>query len=527
MLDKSLFYNNSKLDKNRLRETWVRANISEFTKIKVFQQINNQEYLKFSQVLYNYLNLITELPKCMVCNLNLKRFIGFHDGYNNFCSKSCALKNSSEKIVNTRRRNTFEKWGVLHTSQLDTVKQKQSITNTERYGYKSPSLNERVKEKQKATMVDRYGVEYSGQSKELLAKSMQTRFDNYMKHIIERYQDLDIVKVPEEGLLEICCSKCNQIYEIRTELLSLRHFRYKVNPCLFCNPISSYKYSAQNEIALYLIEKGFELEMANRKILNGKEVDIFIPSKKIAIEFNGLYWHSDLYKPNDYHLQKKINCEQQGINLIHIWEDDWTLKKEIVISRLNNLLGIEQKKIWARNCQIREISSKDCLRFYKDNHLQGSVNAKYNYGLFLNNELVSAMSFGGLRRSLGQSDKLKNYELYRFCCKVGHLCIGGFSKLLKYFISKEKPSEIVTYANRDWSTLHNVYERNGFTFDSFTKMNYWYFNKNLKRHHRFQFRKDKITKDKTKTEKSIMSEMNYHRVFDCGSIKYRLIVINN
>lgn len=527
MVDKFTFYNGTILNKNRLREAWVSSHISEYTDIKSFQQINNQENLKFSQVLFNYLNSIVELPKCIICNSNLKRFIGFHDGYNNFCSKSCALKYSSDKIVSTRRKNTFEKWGVHHTSQLESVKQKQLKTNTERYGYISPTLEEKVRCKQKATMINRYGVEYSGQSKELLAKSLSTRFDKYKKHMYERYKDLDIVQIPKESILQIRCPRCNLVYEIRSELLSLRHFRYKVNPCLFCNPVNSYNYSAQNEIAAYLEEKGIQIEISNRQLLDGKELDIFIPSKKIAIEFNGLYWHSDLYKDKNYHLQKKIDCESQGINLIHIWEDDWIFKKNIVISRLNNLLNIELKKVFARKCEIRQISSNECREFYNMNHLQGAVNAKYNYGLFLDDELISAMSFGGLRRSLGQIEKDNTYELYRFCAKIGYICVGGFSKLLKYFIKNIQPFEIITYANRDWSVLENVYKKNGFTFVSFTDINYWYFNKNLKRHHRFQFRKNRITNDKEVTEKTVMANKDYNRIFDCGSIKYKLVIQEN
>ena len=517
-----IFYDNDKLNKNKLRENWVSKNIIEYLDIKKFQDKFNQNKLKFSQVLYNYNHNISELPLCDNCKSSLKRFIGFDMGYNNFCSKKCASKSSTDKGVKTRRINTIIKHGVDHTSKLKSVKEKQEITNILKYGVKSPTQNGTIRDKQISTMVDKYGVKYTGLNSNLMCKVYKTRFDKYSKLIIKTYHDLDIRNI-KEGELEIYCPICVSTYLIKTPLLRLRHLRYKINPCLNCNPISSYKYNAQNEIFEYIKNMGFDVLLSDRKILSGKEIDIYIPSKNLAIEFNGLYWHSELYKEKNYHLNKKEKCLNKGINLIHIWEDDWMFKKDIILSRIDNLLGISNKKIFARKCYIKLVSNHDSKNFLENNHLQGSVNSKINIGLYYNDILVSLMTFGNLRRSLGYKiSNNKTYELYRFCSLLGTSVIGSFSKLLNYFKIFYDVSKIITYANRDWSIIDNVYEKNKFKFDSYTNINYYYF-KNLKRHHRFQFRKDRLIKmgfDENKTESEIMSENGYLKVYDCGSIKY-------
>jgi hypothetical protein len=135
------------------------------------------------------------------------------------------------------------------------------------------------------------------------------------------------------------------------------------------------------------------------------------------------------------------------------------------------------------------------------------------------------MTFGKYRRSLGSTSKSGEWELYRFCNKIEHNVIGSFTKLLNYFEKEIKPTKIITYANRDWSLPNSVYEIAGFKFDGYTDINYWYFNDtDLKRKHRFNFRKDKLLKiegvDGKLPEKEIMMNLGYNIVWDCGNIKY-------
>jgi len=523
MIDLTIFYDNGNLNKNKLRENWVSNNYSSlYNDLINFRNNSNLSDIKFSNLIYLYHTNQNTIPKCEWCNENPKRFLGLTKGYDPFCSKKCASEKSRPDAETKRRENTLKKWGVDHTSKLNSVKNKQKETNLKKWGGISPTNNNEVRSKQKNTMFEKYGAEYSGLSSELLNKTLSTRRNQYEIEVKNRFPDLNI-EVIKEGLLSIKCDTCNNDYEIRTPLLRLRYFRYGVSPCLICNPLQSYGKSNENEIINLLDEWNINYIRNDRKILNGKELDIYIPSHKIAIEFNGLWWHSELHKDKKYHLDKKIKCENQNINLIHIWEDDWNSKKDIVISRLKTLLGLYDRKIGARKCIVKEIDAKTSFSFLEENHLQGGINSSIKYGLFYNNELVSVMTFGKLRKGLGQKNTDNKWELYRFCSLKNTLVNGSFSKMLSYFEKNVNPKELLTYANRDWSDRDNVYEKNGFEFQNYTDINYWYFKDIYKRYHRFQFRKDvlvKSGKDINKTEKEIMYDDGWNIIWDCGNLKF-------
>ena len=195
-----------------------------------------------------------------------------------------------------------------------------------------------------------------------------------------------------------------------------------------------------------------EYELHNRDILNGREIDIYIPSLKLGIEYDGLRWHSEIFnKDTNYHLSKTEECERQGIRLIHIFEDEWQYKRDIVKSRLLNLIGKTPNKIYARKCTIKEVDSHTASKFLDENHIQGKCNSSYRYGLYYNDELVSIMTFGKLRKNLGSTDKDGYYELLRFCNKSNTAVIGGASKLFKHFLKEKKPTNVISYADRRWS----------------------------------------------------------------------------
>lgn len=520
MINKYIFIDKNLLNKNKLRESWLKKNYpKDYELINDWLIDKNFENVKFSQILFNFINDLSSIPKCLQCDNN-QRFLGFMEGYNQYCSKKCSSKLSYSKGVETRKINTIEKYGVEHTSQLDFVKQKQELTNLEKYGTKSPTQNNIIRNKQKSTMLSKYGVEYSGLNKQLLQKTLDSRKKDYDNLIYSIYKDLDILKIEKEGQLDIRCNLCNEIYTIMTPLLRLRYLRYKVPPCLICNPLQSYSFNSQIEIADYI--KSFDLDIIknDRTILNGKEIDILIKDLNIGFEFNGVYWHSDKFVNKSYHLDKKILAYSKGINLIHIWEDEWIYKKDIILSRIKNLIHKTQHNIYARNCEIKNIDNELCNDFLEKNHLQGKINSSIKLGLFYKNELVSCMTFGKLRIGLGTKNQEGFFELYRFCNLLDTNVIGGFSKLLKHFEKNYNPKILITYAKRDWSLKDSVYEKVGFSFEKYTEIGYWYIDKYKKRHHRFNFRKSKLDKASNLTEKEIMEEKGYNLIYDCGNIKY-------
>ena len=261
---------------------------------------------------------------------------------------------------------------------------------------------------------------------------------------------------------------------------------------------------------------------SNRSILSGKELDIYLPDYKIAIEYNGLYSHQHrpsetkecLIKGKSYHLQKTLHCAKQGIHLLQFYSDEWLLKEDIVKSVIASKLNLNQK-IFARKCEKIILETHQKNNFLNDNHIQGEDKSKIKLGLLYEDDLVCVMTFCKSRFN-------KNYkwELSRFSNKMGINVIGGFSKLLKWF-RKDYDGNIVSYADRRYSN-GNVYLKNGFENIRVNSPSYYYIDKNCnKRYNRMMFQKKIIgAYDCTEYEKA--REMGYNKIYDCGTICFGL-----
>jgi hypothetical protein len=245
------------------------------------------------------------------------------------------------------------------------------------------------------------------------------------------------------------------------------------------------------------------------------EIDIYLPDLKIGFEFNGLYWHSDKYKKKDYHLEKTKHFNDRGIHLIHIWEDDWDLRSDIIKSQIKNWLGLTTNKIFARKCNVREINS-EAIEFLNKNHIQGSDKSSLKLGLFYDNKLVSVMTFDRFegRKKMEEG----GWNLSRFCNLLNTSIIGGASKILKYFIKNYNPIRIISYADRDWS-CGDLYLKLGFNLVSESRPDYKYIVNGL-RVHKSNFKKSKLKY--TVTESKYTSERGISKIWDCGKLKYEI-----
>jgi hypothetical protein len=259
----------------------------------------------------------------------------------------------------------------------------------------------------------------------------------------------------------------------------------------------------------------------DRIIIAPNELDIVLPDKKLAIECNGVYWHSDTHKDKNYHLNKTLVAENNGYNVIHITDSEWGTKKDIVKDLIKKKLDIINQKIPARKCEIKELSHNISSEFLNKNHLQGSIPSKYRYGLFYNNELVSVMTISNSRFS-----KDAEYELYRFSNKLGITVLGGFSKLFKYFIIKVNPESIISYCDIAYFS-GSIYFMNGFKLIRRSTPNYKYFHINniFELYSRNKFQKHKLPKlletfDPNLSEYKNMMNNGYYRIWDCGNDVY-------
>lgn len=352
-------------------------------------------------------------------------------------------------------------------------------------------------------------------------KTNEKRKEDAFINRLDKINKANLTLVSAEGVyLKLTCNKCKTVFPITKQYFT--DSKYHTEICPNCFPIKlQYRSKAEIEIFDFIKSLCSSAISNNKTILsNRKEIDILLPDKKIAIEFNGLYWHSEKMllatnksKTSDFEKMNELNL--LGYRYIGIFEDEWEDKKEIVKSRLANIIGVTDTKIFARKCTVTEISVKTASEFCRKNHIQGYGKTSHRYGLWYNNELISVMTFS--KNNL--SRKSNFWEISRFCNKLNLTVVGGASKLFKEFVRKVDPDKVVSYADRRWST-GNLYKTMGLSLEKNTIPNYWYVPRGaINRLHRFSLRK-KHNEAKNKTEKELRVEQGFLIIYDCGSSKW-------
>lgn len=278
--------------------------------------------------------------------------------------------------------------------------------------------------------------------------------------------------------------------------------------------------SYERKIRQFLESNGIDFEQNNRKLIAPKELDFYIPNFNLAIEICGLYWHSTQINKNKLHIKEKhILCEKAGIRLITIFEDELDMKFDVVVNRLKNLLKLNKTYIYARQCKIKEISSREGIDFLEKHHIQGSGKNCIYLGAYNLDKLVAVMSFSNRNPAKGQSYSTK--ELNRFANPFN--VIGIASKLFKFYTNNHSPVSIISYSDNRWNT-GNLYTILGFNKIRTTSYNYWYVVRQ-QRKHRFAFTKQKLltmfpNADASLTEEQIAEQHGLYRIYDCGSTVY-------
>jgi len=260
---------------------------------------------------------------------------------------------------------------------------------------------------------------------------------------------------------------------------------------------------------------------SDRKEIAPFELDIFVPSKRVAIEHHGLIWHSDKYAHKNSHLNKLKLCQSSNIDLIQIYADEWENKQDIVKSLIASRLGVYEQRHYARKTQLKAVPTHIARSFYNDNHMQGYAHAKEHYGLYVDDALLSMASFAP-QRSILTNKSTHDLELVRFVNKINTQVVGGFSKLL----TAAKARSIITYCDR---RLFNGmgYRSVGFNWLRDSQPSYYY-TTGREREMRFKYQKHKLqsileTFDPNKSEGENMSDNGFYRIYDCGNQVFELI----
>lgn len=467
-------------------------------------------------------NGVISRPLCKHCKLKPTKFKGLLDGYAEFCSTSCHNKSSSS--IEKKLKSYQLKYGVDNPFQSEEIKNKIKIASINRYGVENPAQADSIKEKVKSTNRQKYGTDWGLSGESSVRKLMDSRARDAFKKMCEtRGISVKSWSSNKFGIIECTCNKGHE-FKLNKWQIYQRAKISMTEICTVCNPIGSFsETSLEKIVSSWLDEFGVKYSQRDRTILNGQELDIVVNSNKIAFEMNGVYWHSDNFKDIKYHSNKTQSVEAAGLQLIHVWEDQLQNSEQILKSMIATRLGLTKNRIPARLCDLVELSSSETAKFFEENHLQGNSPAKIKLGLKFNGQLVAAMTFGSLRKSLGGKAEEGSFEMYRFANKLDTTVVGGASKLLKGFIRRHSPERIISFAMKDWST-GNMYKKLGFTEIKRTGPSYWYIEKsNLTRYHRFSFRKDVLVKngaDSTLSEYQIMNSMNYYRIWDSGQILF-------
>ena len=450
------------------------------------------------------------------------------------------------------------RYGVEYPMQSEEVKSKCASTTNKHYGgfgWASPVLKEQIKQ----TNLRRYGVENPMQNPEIRSRVEETNWIRYKSKFFKGSTE-DLKSTLQDP------SKVENFIEFRSspEIFIQTHFDTK--PTL--TQISKVVGYDTSTVSFYILKNNLkhlieyristlEVELHNflssivpedeinvncRRVITPLELDFYLPKYTLGIECNPTYTHnssrrtcydsedSSVAIPANYHQNKTIECESKGVRLFHIFGYQWSARPEVIKSMILNALGMTPVVYYARNLIVKEVSDADSHNFLDSNHIQGYASGKVRIGLYNSEELVSLMVLSRKRGSMGhsQKDTADDWELVRFCNQIYSRCVGGASKLFKYFLSKYDPDSVVSFSDRS-TTTGGLYEALGFKFDSYSGVGYVWVNSNTDAYlTRVACQKRRLPKlfneldldIINKTESEIMEEHGYVRVYNSGLIKW-------
>lgn len=418
-----------------------------------------------------------------------------------FCSMKCALSDVDRNEANMKRKQTYiEKYGSAEAfySYRDAKSRK---TNLEKYGCENIAKDEEV-------------------SKKRILGKRKNYYGQFLKRLNEKHMELLTPKEEYFGnpsiVLRLKCLDCGTEFE--TEETSPQR--------IICPTCRRLPFSRKEKDLFDFVKSEYDGEVVPNARCVGifsdhKEVDIWIPEKRLGIEFNGNYWHSDKFKEDpSAHQRKTLEAAEHGVRLIQVFEHEWDEKREKIKGLIRNAIGTNAVKLNGRDCETMKISAKEYEDFLDEHHLQGAMHSRWKYGLYHNSELVSVIGFGASRF------RKEETELQRYCVKSGTIIRGGFGKLLKVFERDTGITDYVSYV--DLTHFNgNGYISCGFKRIGTTKPNYVWINGAGKHYGRFETQKHKLKEllkegfDPNETEEQNMKRNGFMKIYDCGNAVMR------
>ena len=426
------------------------------------------------------------------------------------------------------------KHGVPEYFQSDEFKDKSRVTLQATRGVDNISQTQEWHDKVAGTSLEKYGATHFMKSESGKAKVKESNMalygspnyatsEEFHRRIVEKYVsrvgefNCEILSVDARSHVTFRCDVCGNVSTEQPQFIK-RRTDEGLTPCPHChrknNPVSL----EETGLVDFVKSLGVTVEHYDRDFLGSYGADIVVESHKTIIEYDGIFWHCELYKDSNYHLEKKLLAEEKGYRLIHVFSDEWLYKRPVVESRLRYLFGAPgMERVYARDCSVKAVQPEVATAFLERNHIQGPVNSRWSYGLYSGDRLVSLMTFG---MSRFEKDTV---ELLRFCSDRDINVVGAAGKLFKHFVDAHpEVTELTSYADARWSTGDAFYTKLGFTLDSMSSPGYYIVDGDIRRN-RMQFQRHKIARpgDEGKTEHEITLERGLFRIYDCGQYKYR------
>ncbi len=480
-----------------------------------------------TETIYRIKNRIYEKPKCKICERPLN-FIKYSIGFGDNCSVECKYKlleqthnNIDDQYIKEHFLNSDSNIKNACNIRVRSLKSKNVYLYLENR-FENCSANEAIY-RIKYNIVERPKCPIC--KKELKFRNIKLGYTTYCSSscankalAINRYKKLGFDVSFNNGsvLINNACEKHPQI-ELGVQSFWKR-IKNNENICPICNP---HKTTSIEDLVKQLLDKhniGYKIH--DRQQIYPYELDFYIPDYNLAIECNGIYWHSDYIVEKTHHQYKLQLCKLKNIKLLTFWENDILNNIDKIESIILSVCYLN-KRIFARKCLVKEIDSKTSKIFLDLYHLQGNINASIRLGLFYNDELVEVMTFGKTRAPLGGKQIKGEFELYRLCSKSGYTIVGGASKLLQYFKDHFDWNKIISYCQNDISD-GNVYKKIGFKFDSDCGLSYCYFDKQMNKINRYSLRKSVIDDDSGRTADEIIKSLGYLKCWNSGNKKYIL-----
>lgn len=311
----------------------------------------------------------------------------------------------------------------------------------------------------------------------------------------------------------------------------VNHLAGKVG-CARCNHMKS----AGEEVVSAFLRAFLPVERRTRSVIAPKELDIWLPAARVAVEYCGVYYHSsgaveEEAKFRRKHADKYLACRQKGIRLITLYDVEWETRRRAIRRLLRTAVGKARGRVMARKCELRSPTLHEARAFYERYHPQGGAGSGLHYGLYWRGKLVACMRFTFGANDRGGGAQTRVWTLTRYATRV--TVAGGASRLFQAFVREHQPAEVKSFSDNRFFE-GGMYAQLGFVLEGETPPDYQVWSPKLglrpKSHYqrraipvRLQEHGVSDTFDPAEDPRS-EAEMTYllgaRRIYDCGKKRW-------